>query len=172
MAFTAKKNRTVLNHSLFGALFAVSGLLTGAGIGPEKAFAANETISVTVDHAKVMRVSRPAATVIIGNPGIADATVQDSKTLVITGKSFGVTNMIILDAEGEPIADALLTVQGERVNAVTIYRRTERVTYSCSPNCERSLALGDTEDAFGTVRDQIEQRNGVASGQGPQGGGQ
>lgn len=127
---------------------------------------ASETIAVTVDHAKVMRVSQPIATIIIGNPGIADATVQDEKTLIITGKSFGVTNMIILDDAGKPIADALLTVQGERVNAVTVYRRTDRVTYSCSPNCERSLALGDESGAFGSVQSQIQQRNTFATGTG------
>lgn len=150
--------------TLFGAALLATSLMV-TGIGTLNEAEAKETIYVTVDHAKVMRVSRPAATVIIGNPGIADATVQDSTTLVITGKSFGVTNMIILDKEGDPIADALLTVQGERVNAVTVYRRTARETFSCSPNCERSLALGDTDDAFGAVRTQVEQRNGFASGQ-------
>jgi len=123
---------------------------------------AEQVIEVTVDHAKVMRVPRPASTVIIGNPGIADATVQDNTTLVITGKSFGVTNLIVLDDKGDSIADALLTVKGERVNAVTVYRRTARETFSCSPNCERSLALGDGDDAFGSVRQQVEQRNGFA----------
>ena len=92
--------------------------------------------------------------------------MQDSTTLIITGKSFGVTNMIILDKDGEPIADTLLTVRGEAVNAVTVYRRTDRVTYSCSPSCERSLALGDTAESFGQVQTQVQQRNTFAgSGQ-------
>ena len=150
--------------SYFVVAILAIGLMVIGLAQPHNAFA-KETIYVTVDHAKVMRVSRPASTVIIGNPGIADATVQDSKTLVITGKSFGVTNMIVLDHDGEPIADALLTVQGERVNAVTVYRRTSRETFSCSPNCERSLALGDGEDAFDSVREQVEERNGFAAGQ-------
>lgn len=148
---------------LFTSIFCVSLLFAaGSNLGPA---GAREIISVTVDHAKLMRVSRPATTVIIGNPGIADATVQDQNTLIITGKSYGVTNMIILDAQGEPIADALLTVKGEAVNAVTVYRRTERVTYSCSPNCERSLALGDEAGAFGNVQSQVEQRNSFATGE-------
>ena len=123
---------------------------------------AAESIEVTVDHAKVMRVSKPASTIIIGNPGIADATVQDATTLIITGKSYGVTNMIILDEDGQPIADTLLTVRAEAVNAVTVYRRTDRVTYSCSPNCERSLALGDDSSSFGEVQSQVQQRNSFA----------
>ena len=130
---------------------------------------AAESIEVTVDHAKVMRVSKPASTIIIGNPGIADATVQDATTLIITGKSYGVTNMIILDEDGQPIADTLLTVRAEAVNAVTVYRRTERETFSCSPNCERSLALGDGATTFGEVQSQVEQRNSFA---GADGGGQ
>ncbi|MEM8794674.1 MAG: pilus assembly protein N-terminal domain-containing protein, partial [Pseudomonadota bacterium] len=90
-------------------------------------------------------------------------------TLIITGKSFGVTNMIVLDHDGEAIAESLLTVRGERVNAVTIYRRTSRITYSCSPKCERSLALGDEQNAFGAVQSQIQSRNAFASGSGGQG---
>ena len=125
---------------------------------------ASESIEVTVDHAKVMRVSKPAATIIIGNPGIADATVQDSTTLVITGKAYGVTNMIILDANGDPIADTLLKVKAEAVNAVTVYRRTDRITYSCSPSCERTLVLGDDASSFGQVQSQVQQRNSFASG--------
>ena len=147
----------------------IASLLVGAGVMLlpflviEKAVA-KETIEVTVDHAKVMRIEVPAATIIIGNPGIADATIQDSNTFVITGKSFGVTNIIILSESGEVIADRLLSVKGEAVNAVTVYRRTDRETYSCSPNCERSLALGDGAAAFGTVQNQVEQRNSFATG--------
>src|SRR4029077_7554810 len=62
-----------------------------------------DTIAVSVDRAKVMRISRPADVVIVGNPAIADATVQDNQTLIITGKSFGTTNLIVLDAMGQSI---------------------------------------------------------------------
>lgn len=149
--------------------FSLVSLLVGAGLFVSSAFIADkakaaDSIEVTVDHAKVMRVSKPASTIIIGNPGIADATIQDATTLIITGKSFGVTNMIILGEDGEPIADTLLTVRAEAVNAVTVYRRTDRVTYSCSPNCERSLALGDDAGAFGEVQSQVQQRNSFAGG--------
>lgn len=152
--------KKTLKLSALALAISISVPLTAATTSP---VFANQRVEVTVDHAKVMRVSRPAATIIIGNPGIADATVQDDQTLIITGKSFGVTNMIILDKDGQPIADTLLTVRGERVDAVTVYRRTERVTYSCSPNCERSLALGDEQTAFGNVQSQIQSRNDFAN---------
>src|SRR5882757_9835920 len=69
-----------------------------------------DTITVAVDRAKVMRMSRPADVVIVGNPSIADATVQDNQTLIITGKSFGSTNLIVLDAAGQSIAESVVTV--------------------------------------------------------------
>ena len=60
-------------------------------------------IRVMLNHAKIIKLSHAAATVIIGNPEIADATVRDSQTLVLTGRGFGQTNLVILDAGGNPI---------------------------------------------------------------------
>ena len=60
---------------------------------------AQAEVMLAVDRAKVLRVNRPADVVIIGNPAIADATVRDSQTLIITGHSFGSTNLIVLDVE-------------------------------------------------------------------------
>src|ERR1043165_2889285 len=79
-----------------------------------------DTISVAVDRAKVMRISRPADVVIVGNPAIADATVQDNQTLIITGKSFGTTNLIVLDSTGQSIADSIVTVVSSDEGRVTV----------------------------------------------------
>ena len=49
----------------------------------------DNSVLVTVDQAKVFRIPRPAATIIVGNPAIVDATVEDEQTLVLTGRSFG-----------------------------------------------------------------------------------
>ena len=162
LSILSRNARISLLSLLFGAGAMVSTMLV------VDTARATDSLEITVDHAKVMRTSKPASTIIIGNPGIADATVQDSNTLIITGKSYGVTNMIILGEDGEPIADTLLTVRAEGVNAVTVYRRTDRVTYSCSPNCERSLALGDDSTSFGEVQNQVQQRNSFAGAGGGQ----
>lgn len=118
-----------------------------------------EPVIVTVDRAKVFHVSRPAATVIIGNPAIADATVEDEQTLVLTGRSFGVTNLIILDAKGEPIVDQTLVVKGHETNTVRIYRRSQRETMACAPVCEPTLTIGDDATAFNFASEQITARN-------------
>lgn len=118
-----------------------------------------EPVIVTVDRARVFRVSRPAATVIVGNPSIADATIEDERTLVLTGRSFGVTNLIILDVEGDPIVDQTLVVRGHETNTVRIYRRSDRETLACAPVCEPTLTIGDNSESFAFANEQIKARN-------------
>lgn len=142
--------------SLGGALR--SGLvLAGLVAGLPAAMAEEEApISVIIDRAKVMRISRPADIVIIGNPAIADATIQDNRTLIITGRAFGTTNLIVLDASGEAIADSVLTVTGTNDGVVTVYKRASRETLSCTPECSPTMTIGDRNDVFSTTTAQIQ----------------
>jgi len=97
---------------------------------------ADAGIGVTMNEAKIVKLARPADTIIIGNPAIADASVQDSKTIVLTGKGFGTTNLVILDTSGSPIIDEQVVVSRHDANSVRIYRRAEVQTLSCTPYCE------------------------------------
>lgn len=104
---------------------------------------AGEPISVKVNMARILRISSPAATVIIGNPGVADVTIQDPQTLVLTGKSYGQTNLIVLDDIGNPIADTLVEVVQAQTDLVTVYMGAARTTLSCAPVCQPTIMLGD-----------------------------
>ncbi|MCB1439574.1 MAG: pilus assembly protein N-terminal domain-containing protein [Nitratireductor sp.] len=147
---------------------AVFAFLLSAGSAAFPAMASNdefdtsEPVIVTVDRAKVFRISRPAATVIIGNPAIADATIEDEVTLVLTGRAFGVTNMIVLDQNGDPVVDETIVVRGHETNTVRIYRRSERETVACAPVCEPTLTIGDNPEAFNFAKDQIMSRNSLS----------
>lgn len=121
--------------------------------------AIEDSVVVTVDRAKVFRISSPARTIIIGNPSIADATIEDERTLVLTGRSFGVTNLIILGENGDPIVDRTLVVRGHETNTVRIYKRASRETYACAPVCEPTLTIGDNDEKFNYANDQIKARN-------------
>jgi Flp pilus assembly secretin CpaC len=103
----------------------------------------NEPISVKVNMARILRISAPAATVIIGNPGVADVTIQDPQTLVLTGKSYGQTNLIVLDSMGNPVADTMITVVQAQSDLVTVYLGTARNTLACAPVCQPTIMLGD-----------------------------
>jgi Flp pilus assembly secretin CpaC len=102
-----------------------------------------EPISVKVNMARVLRINSPAATVIIGNPGVADVTIQDPQTLVLTGKSYGQTNLIVLDSVGNPIADTLIEVVQSQADLVTIYQGAARTTLACAPSCQPMIMVGD-----------------------------
>lgn len=132
--------------------------------GSASAVAAKDPIAVMIDRAKVMRISAPAATVVIGNPAIADASIQDRQTLVITGKVTGVTNLVILDAKGELIADELINVEKGDRGTVTVQRGASRYTYSCTPSCNVALEPGDASEFFSQASSQLAGRNGFAAG--------
>jgi Flp pilus assembly secretin CpaC len=107
----------------------------GAALFSATAFA-DTGIGVTMNEARIVKLARPADTIIIGNPAIADASVQDAKTIVLTGKGFGTTNLVVLDTSGSPIIDEQVTVSRGDINSVRIYRRSDVQTLSCTPYCE------------------------------------
>ena len=109
-----------------------------------------------------MRISRPANIVIIGNPAIADATIQDSQTLIITGRSFGTTNLIVLDSAGKAIADQIVRVSSANDDVVTLFKRAERETLSCTPDCSPTATIGDSESTFTAVSGQVQTYTGLS----------
>ena len=133
-----------------------------AAIGAAPALA--ETLTVTVDEAHVMKLPDRVATIVIGNPLIADANLQGGGVLVITGKGFGSTNMIGLDRSGKVVMDKTVQVLGASTNndLVVVYKGVERESYSCNPDCEKRLTLGDSVPYFNSVLQQSGVRNSSA----------
>ena len=147
-------------RALIGAALFSIAAATASG-----AAAAAELVEVTIDFAKVMKLSRPANTIVIGNPGIADATVEDESTIVLTGKAAGVTNLIVLDSEGKEITHTLIRVSSDVRQLTTVFKAGQRQTFSCSPVCEQVISVGDTQAAFEQATAQITGRTQFANGQ-------
>ncbi|WP_297106815.1 pilus assembly protein N-terminal domain-containing protein [uncultured Devosia sp.] len=120
-------------------------LLLAATLGAPVSAVAQDgaPIDVNVNMARVLRISAPAATVIVGNPGIADVTIQDPQTLILTGKSYGQTNLIVLDSRGEPVADTLIEVVQMTAGVMTVYQGLNRTSLACAPVCQPVIMLGD-----------------------------
>jgi Flp pilus assembly secretin CpaC len=97
---------------------------------------AGDEIVVIMNQAKIVKLSRAADTVIVGNPAIADAAIQDASTVVLTGKGFGTTNFVVMDADGNAIVDELVMVARSDANTMRIYRGVDIQTLSCTPYCE------------------------------------
>lgn len=122
-----------------------------------------ETVSVTVDNAKVIRLPEKTQTVVIGNPAIADLAIQKNGIVVVTGKSYGVTNVIALDSGGQVLAELTVTVGAPTDAIVTVQRGEARQSYSCNPSCLPSVQLGDANAYFSEQKGQAEQRNAFAT---------
>ena len=128
---------------------------------------AAETLNISVDQATLTRLPERVSTIIVGNPLIADVTIQSGGVLVVTGKSFGATNIVALDRAGSVLMEKTVMVQGPRDEVVVVYRGIQRETYSCQPDCERRITLGDTPEFFNTAIGQASARNALAQGAGP-----
>jgi Flp pilus assembly secretin CpaC len=127
---------------------------------------AAETLNVSVDQATLTKLPERVSTIIIGNPLIADVTIQSGGVLVVTGKGFGATNIVALDRTGSILMEKTVVVHGPRDDVVVIYRGIQRETYSCQPDCERRITLGDSPDFFNTAIGQAGARNAQAQGAG------
>src|ERR1700755_2241166 len=112
------------------------------------------SIAVNVDQAKLVRLPPKVATIVVGNPLIADVTLQPGGLIVVTGKGYGATNFIALDRGGEILVDRQIQVEGPSDRLVTVYRGVERESYSCAPLCQRRVTLGDSDNYFSTTMSQ------------------
>lgn len=131
------------------ALFAGAMVVLAALLLSGKARAAD--LVVAYDQSQLLRLPRPVSSVIIGNPSIADVAIQGGNLLVVTGKTFGITNIIALDEERNIIQDQRIIVQRDEVRTVNLSKGGKRESYSCTPNCSPMLTIGDDSDYFETI---------------------
>jgi Flp pilus assembly secretin CpaC len=91
---------------------------------------AAQPIVVQVDQTRLIELPKRAATTVIGDPLIADLSIQSGGLAVITGKSYGTTNVIVLDRDGERIIE----VTGVGNPVVLVDRGDVRQPITARPN--------------------------------------
>ena len=121
------------------ARFAITASLVCAALS---APALAEDLSVSKDQSKVIKLTGAASTVVVGNPAIADVTMQDASTAFVTGKGYGTTNVIAMDADGRQIASFRVVVTSSADRSVTLIKGREQITLSCAPRCEQTASSG------------------------------
>jgi hypothetical protein len=148
------------------AFFVCRSLAIGILLVPATALAAGtgDVIAVHVDQAKLIRIPDRVSTIIVGNPLIADITLQTGGVLVVTGKGYGATNFVAMDRAGEVLVDRIILVDSPADPIVTVYRGLERESYSCMPICQPRVTLGDSERFFKATIDQAGALSGQAAG--------
>jgi hypothetical protein len=115
----------------------------------------DDGISVILDQARMIKLPERAATVVIGNPLIADVSIQPGGVGIVNARGYGSTNLVVLDRSGAVLMERLVTVKGPYANTVVVHRGVRRETYSCAPFCEPRVTLGDAPAFFGENLGQV-----------------
>ena len=123
-----------------------------------------DTFTVKVDQTVAVKLASPANSVVVGNATVADVAVHDASTLLITGKAFGSTNVLVLDRHGKAIWQTDLAVAGGSDNALTIVRGAGTNTYSCTDKCRGTPSAGDDPAFFNQVMQTVTGKDASARG--------
>ena len=121
-------------------LFSVAGAAAAilASAPPARA----EPLVVSLDHSMRLKIAGAAQSVVVGNPTVADVTVVDSHTLFVSGRGYGVTDVVVLDNAGRTLYSTEVVVGVAHTGRVSVFRGAERTDMACSPNCQVSIRTG------------------------------
>ena len=150
---------SVLHKCSLGALASLLTAVLFIAFCSDAARAVN--LNVEIDQSTLIKLDKPGTEIIVGNPAIADVTVQSRKLLVVTGKSAGLTNLLVLDGAGSLIYNKKVFVSSDKDRLVTVSKGVSRETYSCSPQCDPSLTPGDAATYFDPLAKEIRDKIGL-----------
>ncbi len=127
--------RPVPLAGLFAALASAAVLLT-----PATGTAQTGSLNIEIDQAQRVQLRGPAGSVIVGNPAIADVTVVDSNTLYITGKGYGVTEIVAVDTIGRTVFQSQIVVtDGTGSGRVRVWRGGQATEMACAASCSPTM---------------------------------
>lgn len=114
--------------------------------------AQSSPVSLAVDGVQRISLRGAAASVIVANPQIADVTVSDANTLFITGKGYGVTEVVAVDAIGRTLFQNRVVVTGGQAGSVRLWRGAQATEMVCASSCAPSVRrVAPTGDAAGAA---------------------
>ncbi len=123
-----------------------------------------DILRVTLDQAKVAQIPTGTTTLVVGNPSIADVTMLKGGTgMIVTGRGFGQTNLIAIDAQGAILDEKQIRVEPAHT-VLVVQRGNSRSSYFCHPWCLPEPQLGDDTNVFSEAASQIASRNALAKG--------
>jgi|GEM_PF-3048593 len=143
---------------LLGATLGLVGML-----GISSTAVAEPSLKIDVDDAKLVKLSGEPSTVVVSNPMFADASVQGNN-LVVIGKNTGRTKIIVLDFDGNQLANMMVKVQRTEAHVVSVYRAGIRRTMTCEPFCDQSLTVNDDAPRYKSQSEQITAKTALSRG--------
>lgn len=125
--------------------------------------AAAEQLWLTMDQVRPFKLETPAKSIVVGNPAIADVTIQDNSNILLFGKTPGLTNIYVFDEQGEPTKNLTIKVRTPSADMLTVHRGALRTTYNCTTNCEVTVTVGDDQTRFQELSTQVQSKYSQAS---------
>jgi len=122
------------------AILGVAAMILGAG----GAAAQTRPMHIDIDSSTRVQLRAPAGSVIVANPRIADVTVVDANTLFITGKGYGVTDIVAVDAIGRPLFQSQVVVSAGSSGSVRVWRGAQVTEMACGASCSPSVRATPT----------------------------
>ena len=104
---------------------------------------ASAGVVARIDEATAVTLSGSAASVIVGNPAVADVNIVDRRRIAVLGRTYGTTNIMVFDAAGRMIYNDLVTVTSPSAGHVSMFRGALVNNYTCGPRCERTPMPGE-----------------------------
>ncbi|MCS6987735.1 MAG: type II and III secretion system protein family protein [Sphingomonadaceae bacterium] len=127
------------------ALGALASGAVSAGAKGADVTAAVERLAVEVGKGRLVRLDRPAASVFIANPTIADVNVRSPRLLYLHGRSPGETSLFAVDAADRPML-ALTVAVGLDAEAVAA-----ALSGTLGPGAVAVRTVGDALELSGEV---------------------
>lgn len=121
-----------------GATLLCAGL--GAALTGANQAEAADMVRIQRDHSLRLALKGQAASVVVGNPKIADVTVVDSRTVYIMGRGAGMSEVTVLDNFGRVLWNGEVMVTLAQANNITLYRGTKAARFVCTQVCEEQVA--------------------------------
>ena len=116
------------------------------------AVSAQDILAVPLDHSVKITLPPGSKRVMMGAAGIVDITVLDMRTAVLLGRTFGGTNLLVLDDLGRTLMNQEIVVSDSGSSRITLITGPDGSgggvstvwNYACSPRCIRYPMQGES----------------------------
>ena len=108
-------------------------------------------LNINWREARVVKLAKPATSIVVGDPTVADVTLDSPTTMIVFGKAPGETNLLVLSADQELLLDWPVLVTPITARHVTVLNAQgaeapTEVLYACgSERCSRVLSPTDVQ---------------------------
>jgi hypothetical protein len=114
----------------------LTALVLGVGVGAVASARAGG-IAVGLNEVRRVQLKGSAATVMIGDSKIADVSMSDAHSLIITGRGFGTTGLMVTDDRGRTLLSGEIMVSAPDEGRVTVFHGVDTVQYACGGHCQQ-----------------------------------